>query len=178
MERAGGTASGPLARRTTGRASLAELYTRHVGRAIALATILTGDRAAAEDIAHDCFVRVAARTGLLDRENLRFEAYLNRAVVNACRSRMRRRALERAFLSRERPELVAPEPSLPFDRAVAAALVALPYRQRAAIAMRYLEDLSEEQTALALRCSPRAVNALVSRALRTLRRTLDLEERS
>ncbi len=41
--------------------SLAGLYETHVGRAVALATLLTGDRAIAEDIAHDAFLRVAGR---------------------------------------------------------------------------------------------------------------------
>ena len=151
------------------------LYERHVGRAIALATILTGDRHAAEDIAQDCFVHVAARSGLFDRE-MRFEAYLQRAVVNACRSRFRRQSVERSFLAREHGIATSPAPELALDVAVAAALRDLPYRQRAAIALRYLEDLSEEQTAHILRCSPRAVNALVSRALASLRARIDQEE--
>jgi RNA polymerase sigma factor (sigma-70 family) len=156
-------------------ASLQILYERHVGRAVALATILTGDPHAAEDIAHDCFVRVAARSGLFDRE-IRFEAYLQRAVVNACRSRFRRQSVERSFLAREQSIASSPAPELALDIAVAAALRDLPDRQRAAIALRYLEDLSEEQTAQILRCSPRAVNALVSRALASLRVRIEQEE--
>jgi RNA polymerase sigma factor (sigma-70 family) len=158
------------------RPTLSTLYERHVGRAIALATLLTGDAHAAEDIAHDCFVRVAARTGLFDREQVRFEAYLQRAVVNTCRSRFRRRSVERSFLARERIIATSPPPELAIDRSVAAALRALPYRQRAGVALRYLEDLSEEQTAQVLRCSPRAVNALVSRAIATLRERIEPEE--
>ncbi len=157
------------------RPTLAALYERHVGRAVALATLLTGNRHVAEDIAHDCFVRVAARLSRLDRD-VRLEAYLQRAVVNACRSRHRRLIVERTFLAREPVELEAPPPPLPFDAAVAAALRELPYRQRAAIALRFLEDLSEEQTAHILRCSPRAVNALVARALATLRTRIEQEE--
>ena len=55
-----------------------------------------------------------------------------------------------------------------------AAIVALPYRQRAAIVLRFYEDLSERQAGAILRCSPRAVNALVSRAMATLR--MEMEE--
>jgi RNA polymerase sigma factor (sigma-70 family) len=153
--------------------SLGELYERYVGRAVTLAAVLTGDRYLAEDLAHDCFVRVAARVGRLGGDQ-RFEAYLQRSVVNACRSRFRRLALERTFLARERVATVA-EPSLPLDEDLMRALRALPYRQRAAIALRYLDDLTEEQTGRILRCSPRAVNALVSRGLATLRSTLEQE---
>lgn len=157
-----------------GRApSLGELYERYVGRAVTLATVLTGDRYLAEDLAHDCFIRVAARAGRLGSDQ-RFEAYLQRSVVNACRSRFRRLALERTFLARERVPM-APEPSLQLDEDLARALRALPYRQRAAVALRYLDDLSEEQAGRILRCSPRAVNALVSRGLANLRSTLGQE---
>ena len=45
------------------RTRLAGLYEEDVGRAVALATLLTGDRYVAEDIAHDAFLRVAGRFG-------------------------------------------------------------------------------------------------------------------
>jgi RNA polymerase sigma factor (sigma-70 family) len=57
------------------------------------------------------------------------------------------------------------------------ALAALPPRQRTAVVLRYFEDLSEEQVADAMRSSRRAVNALVSRAMSTLRRELGEENR-
>jgi DNA-directed RNA polymerase specialized sigma24 family protein len=44
------------------------------------------------------------------------------------------------------------------------------------VVLRYYEDLSEEQTADAMRCSPRAVNALVSRAMAALRQRIQKEE--
>jgi RNA polymerase sigma factor (sigma-70 family) len=56
------------------------------------------------------------------------------------------------------------------------ALGELPHRQRTAVVLRYYEDLSEEQTADAMRCSPRAVNALVSRAMAALRQRIQKEE--
>lgn len=152
-------------------AILEELYARHFGRAVAVATLLTGDRFLAEDLAQDCFIRAAARLGRTDRE-LRFEAYLQRAVVNACRSRFRRSAVERSYLARHRDVSAggADHQEENADRDVMwAAIESLPYRQRAAIVLRYYEDLSEVQTGEVLRCSPRAVNALVSRALSTLR---------
>ena len=45
----------------------------------------------------------------------------------------------------------------------------LPYRQRAALVLRYWEDLSEAQIGEVLKCSPRAVNSLLSRAKDELR---------
>jgi DNA-directed RNA polymerase specialized sigma24 family protein len=76
---------------------LAELYERHVGRAVGLARLLTGEPDAAEDIAHDAFIRVAGRFAHL-RDQASFEAYYRRAVVNACRARLRRSRIERRYL--------------------------------------------------------------------------------
>ena len=55
------------------------------------------------------------------------------------------------------------------------AIQALPYRQRVAVVLRFYEDLSEAETGAILRCSVRAVNSLVSRAMVTLR--AEMEER-
>jgi DNA-directed RNA polymerase specialized sigma24 family protein len=44
------------------------------------------------------------------------------------------------------------------------------------VILRYAEDLSEDQVADALRTSPRAVNALISRAMATLRVRLPEED--
>ena len=49
------------------------------------------------------------------------------------------------------------------------ALLSLPVRQRAAIVMRYYEDLPESTIADALRCRPATVRSLVSRGLEALR---------
>ncbi len=159
---------------------LAELYRRHVGRMIGLARLLTGDAHAAEDIAHDAFIRSAARLGAL-RDPGRFEAYLLRAVVNLCHSRGRRRAIERAWLRRAgRAEPV--EAHAPEERdEVWEAVLTLPLRQREAVVLRFYEDLTEERVGQVLGCSSKAVNGLIDRAKGTLRAALtehDDEEES
>ncbi|MGH2673926.1 MAG: RNA polymerase sigma factor [Actinomycetota bacterium] len=158
-------------------ARLAELYERHVGRAAGLARLLTGDREAAEDLAHEAFLRVAGRFGHLRGPEV-FEAYLRRTVVNLCRARLRRLRLERAWLRRQpRGEPVARPAYDPDVREeVWSAVRRLPYRQRAAVVLRFYEDLSVEQTGEALRCSTRASRSLLTRALATLRRELTKEE--
>jgi DNA-directed RNA polymerase specialized sigma24 family protein len=91
MERSEGIA-------VTGSASswrLAELYERHVGRAVALAALVGGDADAAEDIAHEAFIRTAGRLAGL-RDPSAFDIYLRRTVVNLCRARARRALIERA----------------------------------------------------------------------------------
>jgi RNA polymerase sigma factor (sigma-70 family) len=49
------------------------------------------------------------------------------------------------------------------------ALLALPARQRAAIVLRYYEDLPDHQIAEILRCRPGTVRSLVTRGVRALR---------
>jgi RNA polymerase sigma factor (sigma-70 family) len=157
------------------RASLEELYERHVGRAVALARLLTGDPHLSEDIAHDAFIRVAGRFGAL-RDVGSFETYLQRTVVNLCRARFRRLRVERSFVGGAAAP-ASPSPYSPEDRdEIWAAILRLPYRPRAAVVLRFYEDLSEQQAGHILRCSPRAVNALVSRAMATLRTGLTREE--
>jgi RNA polymerase sigma-70 factor (sigma-E family) len=157
---------------------LADLYERHVGQMVGLARVLTGDREVAEDLAHEAFVRVAGRFGHLRRPGA-FEAYLRRTVVNLCRARFRRLQVERAWLRRQS----SGEPTTRADydpderEAVWQALVRLPYRQRAAVVLRYYEDLSVAETGEALRCSTRAANSLLARALAGLREELAKEER-
>ncbi len=149
--------------------ALGALYRRSVGRAEALARALTGDPHLAQDIAHEAFIRVAGRFGHL-RNPGAFESYLSRTVVNLCRSHFRKAGVERRGLQRIGiPNEVTPGQE-PEDReALWAAILRLPYRQRAAVVLRFYEDLSEQQAGAILRCTPRAVNALVSRAMATLR---------
>jgi RNA polymerase sigma-70 factor (sigma-E family) len=157
-----GVASVPASR-------LAILYERHVGRAVALATLLTGDRHVAQDIAQDAFLRAAGRFRHLRDPNA-FGPYLRTTVVNLCHARARRLERERSFL-RRRPERDAVEPDTSAEDRdeVWAAVRRLPYRQRVVVVLRYWDDLSEAQIGEVLRCSPRAVNALLSRARATLR---------
>jgi RNA polymerase sigma factor (sigma-70 family) len=92
-------------------------------------------------------------------------------------SRLRRLRLERQHLARERTarergtDLEAPGTPRAGD-AIWTAILALPERQRAAIVLRYYEDLSERESAEILRCSVGALNQLVVRASATLRRTI------
>jgi RNA polymerase sigma factor (sigma-70 family) len=55
------------------------------------------------------------------------------------------------------------------------ALAGLPFRQRAALVLRYYEDLSERDAARALGTTVAGIKALVSRGTTTLRATLGRE---
>jgi RNA polymerase sigma-70 factor (sigma-E family) len=152
----------------TGR--LADLYLRYSAEAIRLAYLLTGDHSLAEDLVQDAFVKLAGRFADL-RDPGAFGAYLRTTVVNLARMRFRRNRLERAYLERARREPM-PDSALPdvdaYDE-MKRALLLLPIRQRAALVLRYYEDLPESQIAEILRCRPGTVKSLLSRGIAELR---------
>lgn len=108
------------------------------------------------------------------RDPRAFPAYLRRTVVNLANSFFRRRRLERAYLERESraPEAFHPEHDPGTRDALWRVLHALPPKQRAAVVLRFYEDLSEEETARLLGCPKGTVKSLVSRGLEALRRAL------
>jgi len=151
------------------RGGIAELYAVHVDDAVRLAYLLTGDRELAEDLVQDAFVKVAGRLVHL-RDPGAFAPYLRKTIVNMSRSYFRRRKLERAHLEAQAPLAHHDNTSGALDReAIWAALGKLTQRQRAAIVLRFYEDLSESQVADVLQCRPGTVKSLVSRGLETLR---------
>lgn len=153
------------------RFTAAEAYSAHAPQATRLAYFLVGDPQTAEDLVQDAFVQVLGRWGSL-RKPESFRSYLNRTVVNLVRKHFRRRHLERTFLRQERSQAGNVQQGLPDvseRNELWNALQQLPHRQRTAVVLRYHMDMSEQQTADAMDCSPNAVNSMVTRALRTLR---------
>ena len=76
-----------------------DLYAAHGAEALRLAYLMTGDRALAEDLAQEAFVRL-----LKGFHNLRnpdaFRAYLLRTVMNLTKSHFRKSKREREFAQR------------------------------------------------------------------------------
>jgi RNA polymerase sigma-70 factor (sigma-E family) len=153
--------------------SLGDLYVRHAPEGIRLAFLMTGDRALAEDLVQEAFARLVGRLRHL-RDPGAFGAYLRRTIVNLATSHFRHRRVERAYLDRvaegSTTESIRNEE---LDETMHDALLRLPQRQRAAIVLRFYEDLSDVQTAEVMRCSSGTVRSLVSRAMKTLRSQLE-----
>lgn len=160
----------------TERGRLETLYARHAPDAARLAYLLTGDRALAEDIVQDAFVRMFGRFRDLRNPDA-FGSYLRTTVVNLTRSHFRRRGVEHTFLEKEAraPAKAAEQPG--FQHEMWTALKRVTPRQRAAIVLRFYEDLSEAQTADVLGCAVGTVKSLVSRGLKQLREDLRDGER-
>ena len=149
-----------------GRASFEELYAAHAPEARRIAYLLVGDRAEAEDITQDAFIRVLGRFGDL-RKPHSFRTYLMRTVVNLSKNHFRRRSIERNHKEISGRDGTTTPPDRDDD--LFDALKRLPERQRAAVVLRYCEDLSEHQTAEILQTTTKAVKSLITRGLAALR---------
>jgi RNA polymerase sigma factor (sigma-70 family) len=147
-----------------GPQSLEDLFRDQYGAAVRLAYLLTGNEAVAEDLVQDCFIRLHAHWGTMEQP----AAYLRRSVVNACRDHHRRVRRERAHFPDLVTEAVSPETPVILD-----ALARLPYKQRAALVLRFYEDRPEREIAEALKCRPATVRSLVHRGLASLSKVIE-----
>lgn len=155
----------------SGRLSIAHLYEATADDARRLAYLLTGDLQLSEDVVQDAFVKLMGRLAHL-RDSRAFGAYLNRTVVNLCRMRFRRQRVESRYLAAQRPE-GSENPDSDSTEALKWALMRLPYRQRAAIVLRFYIDLPDGETAAILGCAPATVRSLVSRGMVSMRELLE-----
>jgi RNA polymerase sigma-70 factor (sigma-E family) len=155
-------------------ARVTELYALHARRAGQLAYLLTGDPELAQDLAQEAFVRLIGRLNAI-RDDAAVAAYLRRSIVNLVRKHWRKLGYERRFLQGG-PQRLGPASILPpdLDRRdeLWRALGELPYQQRAAIVLRFYEDLSERDTARVLGCAIGTVKSSVSRGLQRMREEL------
>jgi RNA polymerase sigma-70 factor (ECF subfamily) len=142
---------------------------------VALAHVLAGSPAAAEDLAQDAFVaahRAWDRVGRYDKP----EAWVRRVVANLSVSHFRRRAREARAIARCKPRDHY-LPSLPAeDQQFWRAVRALPKRQAQAIALHYLEDRSVADIAAVLGCAEATVRVHLHKGRETLARKLEREE--
>lgn len=129
---------------------------------------LTGDQHAAQDLLQSALARTAVRWRRIEEAP---EAYVRRAMVNEQVSWWRRRRVLRIDPSAFLPERPSGDPSHDVDLRLSlrAALLRLAPRQRAVLVLRYLEDLSVEDTAAVLGCKPSTVGSQTTRALARLR---------
>jgi RNA polymerase sigma-70 factor (sigma-E family) len=149
-------------------ASFEAFYLASYESLVRLAFVLTSSREVAEDLVQDSFVRLHHHYDNVEAP----DRYIRRTVVNASRSHFRRAGRERD----KRPLLYvvagggeAPGASGELNDV----LLTLPYRQRAAVVLRYYSDLSENEIAEILGCRPGTVGSLIHRGLERMRRAIE-----
>lgn len=140
---------------------------------IRMLTLYCGDRETARDLTQEALARAWVhwrKVRRLDRPDL----WVRRVALNLANSNFRHKKVERSAASRLRSGedslLVGAEVG---DRLlVREALMSLSDRQRTAVLLRFLEDLSVEQTAEMMGCSTGTVKKLTARGLAALRLSL------
>ncbi|GAA5182559.1 SigE family RNA polymerase sigma factor [Rugosimonospora acidiphila] len=151
-----------------------EEYVRQRGAALVrVARLLTGDVQLGEDLAQDVLAKAYPRWSRIVRTE-RPDLYLRRMLVNANVSRQRRRAAQE-YVGVGTIEGVVPaaEHEIVERDEIWRLLAGLPRRQRAAVVLRYYEDLDDAMIAEILDCAPVTVRTHVMRALATLRERID-----
>ena len=142
----------------------------HTPALLRTAYLLTGDAVNAEELVQDTMVRLYPKWDRVEAADVPL-AYVRRSLANGYVNQ-RRRASRREFAFAEVPENADqrdPFGQLADRDAIWAGLATLPERQRAALVLRYFEDLADEDIAAALGARVGTVRSLISRGLATLR---------
>ena len=157
-------------------AACAALVDRHLPRILALAGRMLGNRADAEEIAQEVFLRIWREAGAWRPGRARFSTWLYRVTVNLCHDRLRRRR-ETGLDAAGDPPSREPPPGAELQRRAVAtrverALAQLPERQRAAILLCHYEELGNIEAAAIMEVSVEALESLLARGRRRLRELL------
>jgi RNA polymerase sigma-70 factor (sigma-E family) len=142
---------------------------------IRLLTLYCGDREVARDLTQETLARAWVQWRKV-RKMDRADLWLRRVAVNLANSHFRHVRVERSA----RAQLLGAvekthSPDAAASLAVRTALAHLTPRQRESVVLRFMDDLSVEQTAAVMRCSAGTVKKLTARALVTLREQIGVD---
>ena len=154
-----------------------ELTDMLLAMVVGIARRMLGDDGEAEDVAQEAMIRLWREAGALDAGRNGASAWVRRVVSNLCidRIRVRKRfddedkAPERAEDATQLTGLIERDLSSRVDQA----LLGLPERQRVALTLFHYEGLSQQEIGTLLGVSEEAVESLLARARRRLRRDLE-----
>jgi RNA polymerase sigma-70 factor (sigma-E family) len=173
-----GAGTDDIAQPLDAHGGLTVLFRERHAELVRLATLVVGDRPTAEDVVQDVFTRLCLKNQVRDSEQS--VAYARAAVLNGCRSTLRRRAIGRriggrhdAALSDVNYDSAESAVILAEDRReVLRALAALPVRRRQVLVLRYWLGLSENEIASVLGISAGTVKSSAARGIAALARML------
>lgn len=142
-------------------------YQRERPRLVASLLSVAGDIHVAQEAADEAFARALARwdrVGRMDSPN----GWTYKVAFNLLRRRGRRAARERELLARQCPIGAVPAPAGEAWDAVRQ----LPPRQRTAVLLKYVADLTEEQVGAAMGVTRSTVSSMLADARRNLGESL------
>ncbi|WP_330438759.1 SigE family RNA polymerase sigma factor [Micromonospora sp. NBC_00821] len=148
--------------------AFAEYFAARSGAMRGTAYLLCGDWHRAEDLVQTTFVKLYRVWNRISRHEV-LDSYVRRILIRTFLDERRRGWWRRERVGAEDAEQVAP-PDSPESRLVLLqALTRVAPRQRAVLVLRYWEDLSVDDVAALLECSPGTVKSQAARGLDTLR---------
>ena len=148
----------------------AEFVRQHTPALLRTAYLLTGNGPAAEELVQDTLVRLYPKWDRVAAADAPL-AYVRRALTNGFINHSRR-ASRREYAVADLPESIDDYDAgarLADRDEIWAGLRRLPERQRAALVLRFFDDVSDEDAAAALGCRVGTVRSLISRGLAALR---------
>ena len=148
-----------------------EWYRREHPRLVTSMLLVAGNIHLAQEAADEAFARALARwerVSVMASPN----GWTYRVALNVLRRRGRRAARDRELLARGRPPEQVPAPAGEAWDVVRR----LPPRQRTAVVLRYVADLTEEQVGAAMGVSRSTISSALADARRTLGRMLAEED--
>jgi RNA polymerase sigma-70 factor, ECF subfamily len=150
-------------------ADLERLFREHWPRALRAAQLVTGDAAAAEDIAQEAFLAAVRNLDRFDRRRP-FGPWLHRIVVNRAIDWTRARKLRAEVeLGDYLPAAPAPER----DGTALARIAELPAEHRAVVVLRYVLDYTPGEIAELLDLPRGTVNSRLRRGLDRMKETAE-----
>ena len=153
-----------------------EYVTSRSGSLLRMAYLLTRNRADAEDLVQAALAKTYQAWDRIE-DRAAVDGYVRRAMVNTHISWWRRRRVEE-YPTDEIPDqpVIDHAGDSEVQDALRRAIERLPQRMRAAVVLRYYEDMSEAEIANVLGVSLGTVKSTVSRAVAKLRIDADLLE--
>lgn len=151
-------------------------YVRHRSHALLrAATAMTGNRADAEDLVQATLVKAYQSWNQID-DPAALDTYVRRVMVNTHISGWRRRRVDE-YPTGDIPDSPSDEDATrdsDLHDVVRRAIDRLPRQMRAAVMLRFYDDMSEPEVAAALGVSVGTVKSTVARAVAKLRKDAEL----
>ena len=153
-------------------------------RLMGVAYRLLSDRQAAEDIVQDAFIRMWQHACNWEPDRAVFATWLHRVTINLCYDRMRKASTRyERTASDEMPEQMDDRQSAldsmeenERGSALKAALERLPERQKTAVILCHMQEMTNVEAAEIMEISVYALESLLARARRGLREDAQLKQ--
>jgi RNA polymerase sigma-70 factor (ECF subfamily) len=163
------------------QAAIRQIVGSKLPRLLALGVRMLNNRASAEDVAQETFVRLWNQAAQWQPGEAKLDTWLHRVALNLCYDRLRIHAhiadmqLPDDATQKQIDPTLTPEQRLALSQQglqINAALSLLPTRQREALVLQYFQELSNIEAASLMGITVDALESLLSRARRNMRALL------